>query len=187
MSGTTPVFGWPYPTPSDARGAGADKIRDGLLAVEADLLESYAIAGSNGAPAVAANTTADLPMTLGGAGNGATADWAWDAVAGLVRYTGPTRWFMVHMRATFQADVTASSQVSFIAGLRLDAATITDTTDTLVMTSAAIQTYQFSRNLSTPVKMATNSGLGVRVQVGARASVACTGSLRIAAMGPKLS
>jgi hypothetical protein len=37
MTATTPTLGWPYPEPSDARGAGANAVRDLALAVEADV------------------------------------------------------------------------------------------------------------------------------------------------------
>ena len=101
MTKTTPTYGWPYPEPSDARGAGANAIRDLALAQEFTVAQLGAeldtaatnlwATGANDATQVALANNAWTPVgyeTIGADG--------FSYAAGVFTYEGATsRWFVV--------------------------------------------------------------------------------------------
>lgn len=93
---TTPTYGWPYPEPADARGQGANAIRDLALAAE-DTLRGYSDAHAVlRKSAVRGTTEQALPN-----GEWANAQWeaADDGTLGYdgvnISYSGPPRLFLV--------------------------------------------------------------------------------------------
>lgn len=180
MTATTPLFGWPYPEPSDARGAGAIAIRDGLLAVETDLTPSYMLGGSDGAPVVAPNASAYLPQAV----VFGSPEWAYDAAANGMKYTGPMRWFVAHLRASFQAGAGSTTQYAFVASLRVNGVTHDSVSDNMVGTTFSAMVK--SLHLTTPMRLETNDVVQVHVQAGATGAT-CAGALRLASIGPKLA
>lgn len=63
MTATTPTEGFPYAEPSDARGAGANAMRDLALAVEARVRNCYAYATVIGQVPLVNNTWTDVAWT----------------------------------------------------------------------------------------------------------------------------
>lgn len=84
MTDTTPILGFPYPEPSDARGAGANAIRDLALALEDRERDNWTIGTVAGDVALANNTWTAVTWTA--AGEAPDADFA--LVGDTITYTG---------------------------------------------------------------------------------------------------
>lgn len=112
MANVTPTRGYPYPTPDDARGAGANKIRDLALTIEADL-------DATEAAQVASVFSSPVPEGVAyvhGGGNAVvtlsgplshTGDWSY--ANGVATYTGPPRPFTITASASLHADAGAAA------------------------------------------------------------------------------
>lgn len=85
MTDTTPILGYPFPEPADARGAGADAIRDLALSVETSVKHAATILTIPAAESASAAATTGTVVDYAGAP--ALAGFTYSA--GTITYTGP--------------------------------------------------------------------------------------------------
>jgi hypothetical protein len=179
MTATTPGYAWPYPEPSDARGAGANAIRDLALAIE-DTLEADAAARAVIRRA-AHSGASQTPLANGGWVNVAYAgtddgNMSYDGVN--MSYSGPARMFLITYTANVAVNGTQPN-----GGLRL------------LLSGSVADTHMHSDNYNNlagacPVRLGAGTGFEVvTVQAyandgsGAAGGAYDNASLRVTTLG----
>lgn len=178
MTATTPFFGLPYPQPADARGAGANAMRDLALAVEDCLIYDASVdtAPAESAQALAGATGVDFP----GAANlfgFTTPD------AKVYTYTGDgVRFFMV--AASVEVEVGPGASQESVAEVIHNGTAIWGSYDMVATTSSGVlDARRYTHTLAVPVRLAP--GETVSVTATATGTLGIT-ALRIYPIGPSI-
>ena len=150
----TPAFGLPYPVGTDLVIAGDDAIQALAQRIEYLLTPAWAYAAAESSPPQIGVGTTAVWATFGAVGS--SGQFAFDAAAETLTYTGPTRWFLVQAEA-HAATATVAPTGSTVV-LYSSAVARHDSNAKLFVTGN-VQGFHYTHKISVPIQLSTGQNL----------------------------